>query len=153
MTSSVTDQNRYAPTSWGVYDEEMTVPTGQICRVRKLDLPDVMASGMMDQLNTLQGVVDKNVRKSSGQPPATDPMKLLSDRRTAKQMAELMNQVVCLVVTAPIVEMPPEKREDRVDGVIYADTVHMLDKIEIFAKAMGDLEELGSFRGEPVQPA
>lgn len=152
MTSSVEKTDRYAPTSWGVYDEEMIVPSGQICRVKKLDLADVLASGMMDKLNTLQGVVDKNVRKSSGQPP-TDPMKMLSDRRTAKQMAELMNEVVCLVVTAPVVVMPPERKEDRKDGVIYADTVHMMDKMEIFTRALGDLDQLESFREDSDKPA
>lgn len=155
MTSSVNETenaDRYAVTTWGVLDEEFLTPSGQLCRIKKLDFEDVMASGFMDQLNTLQGVVDKGIRKGQGQPPA-DPLKMMKDRRTAGQMARLMNQVVCLVVTAPKVEMPPENPQDRKVGVVYADTVHMGDKMAIFTKAMGDLEELESFRGKADESA
>ena len=104
MTSPNETEDRYAPTAWGALDEEMQVPSGQLCRVRKLDFTDVMASGLLDRLNTLQGVVDKGIRKAEGQPPV-DPMKMMKDRRTAIQFAELLNQVTCLCVTAPKVEM------------------------------------------------
>jgi hypothetical protein len=151
MTSPETT-DRYAPTKWGAYDQELVVPSGQMCRVRKLDFPDVMAAGLMDKLNTLQGVVDKNIRKGEGQPPA-DPLKMLKDRRTSLQMAELLNQIVVLCVTAPTVVMPPEPGEERVDGVIYADSVGMMDKMEIFQFAMGDLTSLESFREGAGQSA
>ena len=139
--------DRYAATSWGTYDSEFEVPSGQLCRVRKLDFADVMASGLMDKLNTLQGVVDKNIRKGEGQPPV-DPMRMMQDRRTAIQFASLLNQVTCMVVTAPHVEMPPENQKDRVDGAIYADTVGLADKMAIFQYAMGDLGKLESFRSQ-----
>lgn len=144
--------DRYAPTAWGTFDQEFNVPSGQLCRVRKLDFADVMGSGLMDKLNTLQGVVDKNVRKGEGQPPV-DPMKMMTDRRTAVQFASLLNQVTCLVVTEPHVEMPPEKKDQRVDGVIYADTVGLADKMAIFQFAMGDLGKLESFRSGADEPA
>lgn len=142
----------YAPTAWGSYDHELTMPSGQKCRVKKLDFEDVFAAGMMDRLNTLQGVVDKHTKKAEGQPPL-DPTKMLADKRTARQMTSLMNEVVCMVVTAPKVVMPPEKMEERKAGVVYADTVGIVDKMEIFAFAMGDLSELESFRGGAKQPA
>lgn len=138
--------DRYAPTTWGQLDEELTVSSGQICRVKKLDFVDLMASGLMDQLNTLSGVVDKNIKKGEGAPPI-DPMKMMADKRTARQMATLISQVVCMVVTAPIVEMPPEDPEKRVVGVVYADTVGLVDKMDIFSHAMGGLSELEAFRG------
>lgn len=139
--------DRYAATQWGTFDQEFEVPSGQLCRVRKLDFADVMGSGLMDKLNTLQGVVDKQVRKGEGQPPV-DPMKMMTDRRTAVQFASLLNQVTCMVVTAPHVEMPPDDKAKREDGVIYADTVGLADKMAIFQFAMGDLGKLESFRGE-----
>lgn len=140
------EEDRYAPTTWGVLDEELRVPSGQLCRVKKLDFVDLMASGMLDKLNTLQGVVDKHVKKGEGAPPI-DPMKMMTDRRTATQMADLISQVVCMVVTAPKVEMPPKDPAKRVDGVIYSDTVDIMDKMEIFTHAMGGMSELESFRG------
>lgn len=145
MTSSETPQDTYAPTVWGQYDEELVCPSGQKCRVKKLDFTDVMASGMMDQLNTLSGVVDKHVKKAEGQPPI-DALKMMTDKRTAGQMKVLIDEVVCMVVTAPKVEMPPEDFSDRVIGVVYADTIGIIDKMRVFELAMGDLSELEKFR-------
>lgn len=152
VSEPIESTNRYVPTTWGSYDEEFEVPSGQLCRVRKLDFADVMGSGLMDKLNTLQGVVDRNVRKGEGQPPV-DPMKMMTDRRTAAQFASLLNQVTTLVVTEPHVEMPPDKKSERVDGVIYADTVGLADKMAIFQYAMGDLGKLESFRSGADEPA
>lgn len=140
------EEDRYAVVAWGQLDEELRVPSGQLCRVKKLDFVDLMASGMLDKLNTLSGVVDKHVKKGEGAPPI-DPLKMMTDKRTAVQMAELISQVVCMVVTVPKVEMPPKDPAKRVDGVVYADTVGLTDKMEIFSHAMGGLEELESFRG------
>lgn len=149
MTSSEnspeTPQNPYAPTAWGSYDDELVCPSGQKCRVKKLDFTDVMASGMMDQLNTLSGVVDKHAKKADGQPPI-DAYKMMTDKRTAGQMKTLIDEVVCMVVTAPMVEMPPEDFTKRVVGVVYSDTIGILDKMRIFEVAMGDLSELEKFR-------
>ena len=152
MTSSdtgKTDQpmpDPYAPTAWGQYDEELTVSSGQKCRVRKLDFGDVMDAGLLDKLNTLQGVVDKHVKKGEGQPPI-DPMKLLQDKRTARQFSTLIDDVVVMVVTAPKLEKPPADFAKRKQGVVYVDTVGLVDKMEIFSHAMGDLEAMTKFRG------
>lgn len=143
---SSSQADAYAPTSWGNYDREITVPSGQKCRVRNLDFTDVMGAGLLDKLNTLQGVVDKHAKKAEGQPPI-DPMKLMKDKRTVVQFSEMIDQVVCMVVTAPTVVMQPAKREDRAQGVVYADTVPLADKMEIFQEAMGAMKDLESFRG------
>lgn len=146
-------QDPYAPTAWGQYDEEFRVPSGQKCRVRKLDINDMLTSSFIDELSTLEGVVDKHVRRGQGQPPIADPVKLLQDKRTSRQMAGLVSQVVCLVVTAPKVEMPPESWGDRLEGVVYADTISFQDKIAIFEKAMGEVRSLETFRSQSEQLA
>lgn len=143
----------YAPTAWGQYDEELTVSSGQRCRVKKLDFSDVMDAGLLDKLNTLQGVVEKHTKKAEGQPPV-DPMKMLSDKRTSKQFSTLIDDVVIMCVTAPKLERPPAKVADRKAGVVYVDTVGLVDKMEIFQHALGDVEAMSRFRGgaaEPVQ--
>jgi hypothetical protein len=43
--------------------------------------------------------------------------------------------------------MPPEDNDDRLLGVVYADTVGMMDKMEIFSYAMADMGAMESFRG------
>lgn len=142
----------YAPTTWGTYDEELVVSSGQKCRVRKLDFGDVMDAGLMDKLNTLQGVVDKHTKKAEGQPPV-DPMKMLGDKRTSKQFSQLIDDVVVMCVTAPKLEKPPSDFAKRKPGVVYVDTVGLVDKMEIFGHALGDINALESFRGQPVKPA
>lgn len=142
----------YAPTTWGTYDEELTVSSGQKCRVRKLDFGDVMDAGLMDKLNTLQGVVDKHAKKAEGQPPM-DPMKMLGDKRTAKQFSTLIDDVVVMCVTAPKLEKPPADFAKRKPGVVYVDTVGLVDKMEIFGHALGDINALESFRLGAPKPA
>ena len=136
----------YAPTAWGQYDEELTVSSGQRCRVKKLDFADVMDAGLLDKLNTLQGVVEKHTKKGEGAPPV-DPMKMLSDKRTSKQFSTLIDDVVIMCVTAPKLEKPPAKVADRKAGVVYVDTVGLVDKMEIFQHALGDVEAMSNFRG------
>lgn len=145
-TEEAKNEDPYTPTTWGKYDEELIVRSGQRCRVKKLDLPDLIAAGMMDRLNTLEGVVSKNIRQGKGQPPL-DPMKMLKDKRTGAQFGNLIDEVVVLVVTAPKLHLPPEKFSDRVEGLVYVDTVSFTDKIEVFQHAMGGLESLAKFRG------
>lgn len=139
------DYDPYAPTTWGKYDEELTVSSGQRCRVRKLDFQDVLEAGMLDKMNTLQGVVDKNVKKAEGSPPM-DPLKLLKDKRTTGQFRDLINDVVVMVVTAPKLAKPPEDFAKRKPGVVYVDTVGLVDKMDIFTHAIGDLSALERFR-------
>lgn len=136
----------YAPTTWGNYDEELTVSSGQKCRVRKLDFQDVLEAGMLDKLNTLQGVVDKQVKKGEGQPPV-DPMKLLKDKRTGAQFSELIDNVTVMCVTQPKLEHAPANVKDRKPGVVYVDTVGLVDKMEIFEHSLGELNKLATFRG------
>lgn len=150
--SPAPSQDPYAPTAWGQYDEELTVSSGQRCRVRKLDFGDVMDAGMLDKLNTLQGVVDKHVKKSEGAPP-TDPMKLLADKRTSRQFSQLIDDVVVMVVTAPKLKKPPSDYAKREPGVVYVDTVGLVDKMEIFGHAMGDLDAIAKFRRGASEPA
>lgn len=140
------DTDPYAPTTWGTYDEELIVSSGQKCRVRKLDFEDVMAAGLLDKLNTLQGVVDKHVKKGEGQPPI-DAQKLLADKRTAGQFSGLINQVVVMCVTAPALQMPPKNPAERKVGVVYVDTVGLVDKMEIFERSLASLNDLQPFRG------
>lgn len=159
MTSSentapdpVPSQDPYAPTTWGSYDEELTVSSGQKCRVRKLDFADVMDAGLLDKLNTLQGVVEKHTKKAEGLPPV-DPLKMLGDKRTSKQFATLIDDVVVMCVTAPKLEKPPSDFAKRKPGVVYVDTVGLVDKMEIFGHSLGDITALESFRGDAGKPA
>jgi len=151
MAAAETVQNpdQYAVTAWGQFDKDFTCPSGQRCRVRQLQFHEVMAGGLLDTLNTLQGVVSKGVRKGQGQPPL-DAMKLLQDKKTSKQFADVVDQVVCMVVTVPKVHPLPDDGL-RKDGVVYVDTIGFMDKMEIFTEALGAVKELERFRGESVK--
>lgn len=155
MTSSENATDPYAPTTWGQVDTEYVVSSGQKCRIKNLDLRDVIAAGLLDRLNTLQGVVDKSVKKGEGKPP-TDPMRMLSDKRTGIQFADLVDEITCMVVTQPPVHMVPDPKakaieaRERIPGVVYVDTINLSDKIDIFNHALGGLRQLEPFRdGQP----
>jgi hypothetical protein len=152
------EANRYVPTTWGQVDSEFVVSSGQRCRIRNLDLRDVIAAGLMDRLNTLQGVVDKNVKKGQGQPPV-DPMKMMMDKRVGLQFADLVDEITCMVVNAPTVHPIPDPKAKRIEdrerkeGLVYVDTISLSDKIDIFSHALGGLRQLEPFRGGQQESA
>ena len=142
----------YAPTAWGAIDHDFVVPSGQRCRIRNLGLQDIIEAGLMDKLNTLQGVVGSNIRKGQGQPPI-DPAKLLTDKRTMMQFSDLVDQITCMVVTVPKVLPIPAENEERIPDAVYVDAIGLNDKVEIFNESLGGLKQLETFRGRSSEPA
>ena len=144
------NKDPYAPTAWATIDEEFIAPSGQRCRLKKLGLTELVKSGLVNQLNTLAGVVDKKVNKAKGAPPKDiDPMKMLKDERTMDNFLVIVDKVLVLSVTAPHIYEVPDEGTERDPGRVYTDMVDLMDKVAIFEKSVGGLSALAAFRGQP----
>jgi hypothetical protein len=138
----------YAAQAWSSPYEDFTTPSGQRCLLKKLQLPDLIQAGLLDQMDQLSGIVDSEViRKAQGQPPL-DPAKMLRNPASVKAFLPLIDRVVMLVVERPALHEKPGDGEERVQGRAYIDAVSLADKIAIFTRASGDLEDLKSVREE-----
>lgn len=139
---------------WGaevLYDLE--VPSGKVAQVRRPGIQGLMATGLIDSLDGLTGIVrNELIPAGEGRPTAAvDYSKLAQDTKALTQLMEIADQVCLEVVVQPHLEPSPENRTDRVPGTLYVDMVDFEDKMFIMQFAMGGTAEIETFRPEPTE--
>lgn len=155
--------NRYAPTSWGgsAYTE-LTMPSGQLCLVRKLQPIDLAAGNLLGGTDLIAGIVEQKVREAQAGPQdhkkskevqaKEDLDKVLDTIKTALSKPESLDSMIDAVtvkaVVEPRIEIPPKDYADRVPGVVYSDTVDFSDKMYIFNWVMRGVDAAKAFRGQ-----
>lgn len=151
------DSVEYVPTAWGESkvgkEFDVTVPSGQRCRVRQMSLQDIIFKGMIDSVDLVTSTINSmHVMPKKGMSPKQIEEQnrkagqaLLTDPR-AHKIFETIDKIVQMTVVAPQIELNPPDGESRRPGVIYADMVSLNDKMHIFKLAMADIEEAAEFR-------
>lgn len=157
---------KYTPTSWGGSPyTEMTMPSGQLCLVRKLQPIDLIAGDLLGGTDVLSQVVSQKVQEAKAGPQDHKKPKGEQEAAEAAKMADalekvmsnpdnvesLIDNVLVKAVVEPRVELPPRDFVDRKNGVVYSDTVTFSDKMAIFSWVMGGLDNLKQFRGESAE--
>jgi hypothetical protein len=144
---SSTPVDRYVATSWGELEYDFTTPSGQLCRLKKLDLTELAEAGILDKVTRLPGVVGGVIAKAEGQPPQPEshPGEMPS-RETIATVVDVVNILVPLVVVAPRIEPLPAEGEERFPGRIYVDSIEIADRIAIMNRVLGTVARLDSFR-------
>jgi len=137
-------KNRYAATSWAAGEYDFRVPSGQLCRLKSLELDKVAETGILDRVTRLPGVVGEVIAKSEGQPPKAEAE--MPDADTIKTVVEVCNIITPMVVVAPQIWPLPAEGETRKPDRIYVDSIDIVDRIAIMNRALGGLAKLDSFR-------
>lgn len=161
------------PAAWGTTSsEELPLPSGDSIIVRRVQIEDLIATGLIGKLDSFLPEVDKHVQRakrgstpkkaSRGKPVDSevdagmallkkDPSKLVAILR----VCDLITAEVCLEPkvavawtwvdeAASTVEfLPAAKREP---DFIYTDNIPLGDKLAIFEWATGGLVALAQFR-------
>jgi hypothetical protein len=153
----------YAPTSWtAAAEEDFTCPSGQRCLLRKIDIMEMMSSGLMDRFDFITAETDKRhvSKKSSNsrarrQPKSDDELarEMWDDKKQRADMILMMNTIVTKAVVKPELHTPPTNWDDRQDELIYVDTVQLLDRLAIIQHVFGGIKELARFRSQFEQLA
>lgn len=143
---------RYAPTTWGTaagtFLEDLVVPSGQLCQVRRPGVEGLIQAGVLNDLDSLTAIVDnKHVKRALGQ-KQIDASQLKIDGKMIENIMHVTDRIVCYVVVQPRIEMTPNDPTRRESGVIYADMVDLQDKMFILNYAVGGTRDLERFRGE-----
>lgn len=146
---------KYAPTAWGSAPGvsgpvDLILPSGQLVLARKPGLQQLMVEGVLHKMDNLTALVDsRHVKKGQrGKPDAVNVQGLLDDPEALKGILHTVDRVLCAVVIRPHVEMTPNDITRRVNGVIYADTVDIQDKMFLFNWALGGSADIERFRRE-----
>ena len=147
-------------------EEELTLPSGQTCRARRMTIESVITTGLLDEVDSLTATVDKYTRTVKGGKGVADGTPVISDdllKDTAAlgSIMSVIDSLVPHIVVSPVVHKhwteqvvgktkvrKAIKREDREPGRIYTDMVGLDDKMHLFDWALGGLQAFSSFRGE-----
>lgn len=153
---------KYRPRIWGsngIGDiEDLTVPSGQLCAVRRPGLEGLLREGILHNLDVLTGIVTETHLqdvKTKGVEAARDSTviqtqalqdSLLANPQKFAELIHVVDRVVCAVVVQPDVKMTPNSPVNRKQGVIYCDMIDLNDKMFIFNYAVGGTRDLEQFR-------
>lgn len=171
MPSKEMQDDEYAPKAWSFRDFDFMLPSGDKCRLRKMDPMLLVESDLMDKLDFATGVVMgthvKNANRSKVEMVKTDRAKrearargkdpdqvddavaLANLRENPEQLLQfrsVLDEVLLIAVVKPTMHKPPEDDDERVDGLFYTDSVPFNDKIAVFNKVMEGVNAVAQFR-------
>lgn len=145
---------KYAPDAWlsgGIGGmQDLTVPSGQLCLVRRPGLEGLIKAGVLRNVDSLSAIVDqKHIKKAKkGQGTGqVDVESIMKDPKALDEILHTVDKVICHCVVKPEVHMTPNDVTRRKDGVVYADMIDLTDKMYVFNYVMGGTRDLESFRG------
>lgn len=142
--------SKYAPTTWGSGGagglEDLTVPSGQLCQIRRPGVEGLIKAGVLQNVDSLTAIIhEKHIKRVNGK-EQLDVKSL--DEAAFDAIMHTVDKVVCFAVVQPQIQRTPDDVTNRKPGAIYADMVHMVDKMFIFNYVVGGTRDLESFRRE-----
>jgi hypothetical protein len=148
-------QDKYAPTAWtGSSDgepEDLTVPSGQTCLVRRPGIEQLLREGVLFDSDTLSTIVHENIQRvERGLPQKEiDIEEFMRDPVKFQELLNTTDRIVCACVLKPTVKRTPNDPTGRQPGVVYTDMIALEDKFAILEFALGGSRTLASFREGP----
>lgn len=140
---------KYEATSWkkspAGHSFDLEVPSGQLCRVRRVSMEGLVKANVLNEVDQLTGLVSSKFLNKEGK---IDVDKIMGDMSSLSKALEVVDRVVCHVVLEPPVFPSPAREEDRHEDKVYIDDIGMEDKMFIFQFAIGGTKDLEQFRRE-----
>lgn len=148
---------KYAPTTWGGERfVDLTVPSGQLCQVRRPGVEGLVRVGLLKQTDALTSIVEnKHIKRVKGQ-KEVDVKSLMGDAESLVKVMGVVDKIVAYVVVQPELRIPtmttPDGEEvpindaDRQSNVIYTDMIDLEDRMFIFQYAVGGSKDIAAFR-------
>lgn len=128
---------------------ELELPSGETCLVVRPGVQGLIGAGILDSLDTLTGLVQSELIDSKDPRNAQKAVKALAENpQDLLKAMDLVDKVVCYVVKAPEVLMPPADASERDAEALYADEVDLDDKMFIFQFVVGGTRDIEQFRKE-----
>lgn len=122
-------------------DKDFTCPSGQKCRLRKLDIEKLMMAGVLDQVTRLEGLAQTLVNQAEGQPPTAPKM---PSREDFAALIDLVNVVVPMAVAEPALWADDDPTAPQ--NAIRVSDVDLTDRLAILNEALAEVKMLDNFR-------
>lgn len=120
---------------------DFTCPSGQTCKLRKVQPEDALRAGILDRITRLDGLAADLVARAEGAPP--EPNKLPSGDDIAV-LLETINSLTLLAVAEP--KIYADDDSDAPEGAIRISDIELEDRMAIMEKALEGLKSLDRFR-------
>lgn len=154
-------------------EHELTLPSGQTCRAKKIGMEGLLEMGILDQADSLTAMAEKHTstRKVGGPDGPTEAKVneagILADPEAMKAVIGLTDRALPIIVVSPPVALHYSERmvgktkhtkllteADRdeirllrgLPNLVFTDQVGFEDKMFLFDWASGGLKSLTSFR-------
>jgi len=112
-----TPNSVWASTQPTGHEEELTTPTGQTCRARKMSIEAMIAEGLLVESDAITAQIAKHLqapkvkRKVKGPTAPKDTTQtvdipsLLKDKKAVAEMVKMVDRVIPYIVVSPIVKL------------------------------------------------
>lgn len=138
---------------------EFKLPSGNTCLMKNLTMDDLMKIGILDRLDSLTSIVSaEHVTRVTGTPQQRAAaaqalaeldtetaegrqalLGIMKDKGKWEAMQSFINVVVKEAVVDPHVSPEPGPHETKMDNVLYASDVDLLDRMAIMQRCMGGM--------------
>lgn len=170
MPSDFTPNTVWGGTPSQSSEFELTTPTGQTCRARKMTIESMIELGILADADAITALVSKHVRKVKGangkaDGTAVDERAMLADPAAIKSIIGLTDKVLPHVVISPPVvlhfkeetvgkttvtkALTNDEREELIaaqPGTVFTDQIGLEDKMFLFDWSAGGLQAMTNFR-------
>ena len=151
-------------------ETDLELPSGNVCRVRRVDMPTLLASGAFP--DSLMAMVSDKIDTATGKKDSPKEMdqdevkSIIADKEKMTALFESIDRLVPIVVVQPrvqnhnlisednkvvrpLTEVERQAIEEEFEGdVIFTDDVELEDKMFIFQFVTGGKREVETFRAE-----
>lgn len=151
--------NKYAVTGWKRKSDDgfdFTLPSGQVCLIKKLRMETIAELGLMNDLDSFTGaIIPEPSKKAKGKGAKVlteaeqerETMKaMLKDKESFNRMLVTVNKVVVACVLEPKVHEAPAPDGERDEDLVYTDDIEFEDKMLIFQEVFEGMSSFESFR-------
>ena len=151
-------QDDYAPSAWSTSSKlegfDHVVPSGQRCRLRMLNLEQLVINGVIDDIDAVSKIISSDIMKKRAgrrtrQTEAQEAIEGLKFMQSdaGKHAVRLMDKIIPYAVVAPQVMADPDDPADRLEGVVYVSSISITDRADIFSVVIQSVNGVAQFRG------
>jgi hypothetical protein len=172
MPSDFTPNNVWGSNAPEGSEEELTLPSGQTCRARKVTVTSLIEAGVLNEADSLTAMVDQHTRRIKGGKGVPDgtvaiDQSIMRDSSTIKAMIMMADRTLPAIVVSPPVALHfkditvgkttvtkslPESERNAMrlvrPGLIFTDQIDLEDKMHLFEWGVGGLKAFSSFRAD-----
>jgi hypothetical protein len=140
------------------YDYEL--PSGQLCQLKKLQMEDLAKMNLVEMMDTFASLMAEpdasKKAKGKAKPKSVEEqnrergLRLFENPERLAKVLETSNTVCIMAINQPKVHAAPADPEDRLEGVVYVDSIPFDDKIAVMNHVMDTLGGADSFPGQGI---